>query len=114
MKKITISFETESEKISEYIEIDEKAPLSTQLLNYFVHQELFLEKAGYESEISHRTYLKLLEAFGILKKYDYYKENPNEEIFKDFNIETLDKFISQVSTDRSFASFIYDILKEKL
>lgn len=106
-----------SNPISENFIIDPNS-VREEILNIFIHLELFFDKLGLPPDEVHSTYLGLLDSFGILQKYNIPKDSNsdavNEIILRDFDIETFDKFFSKIKEDRGFAFFIYDFIKEKL
>lgn len=116
MKQI-LKFEAKesNSKIEEIFEIDSNTPTKTQLINIFIHLELFFDKMFYPSHEVHKTYLNMLDAFGLLQDYIKNKsKTPNLSALEDFEIEDYEKFINKMNTDKSFSLFIYDFLKEKL
>lgn len=114
--------EQSKESIDHIFNLDTTDPLKTKIINLVIHNELFLHKLGIDSKDYHNTYLDMLHSFGIFKNTDSLvsrgnhknKNNDSDFVFKEFEIDTYNKFIEKINNDSSFGNFIYDFLKDKL
>lgn len=118
LQQIDFTAKEKESNITESFQIESNDPTRVQLINIFIHLELFFNKMFYPAEEVHNTYLKMLETFGVLEQYNKKRISKNfrldNETMKDFEIDTYNKFINKIKEDEGFSHFIYDFLKETL